>query len=207
MSAEGLRLASGEIIEAIDRWLEAFHTPLLVAIDGRAGTGKSTIAELVATSFGAAILHSDMFFAAQVTNAEWDAMSGAERARDCIDWVRLRRDAVLPLLDGNMAEFQGFDFAARRTDGSFPFSETSSRIGSRPIILMEGAYAARPELADLVGLSVLVEAPEAVRRERLTARESETFLLEWHRRWDPAERHYFGKVRPPASFDLVVQNN
>lgn len=206
MSAEGLRAATGEIIEAIDRWLEAFHTPLLVAIDGRSGTGKSTIAELVATSFGAAILHTDMFFAAHVTNAEWDAMSGAERARDCIDWVRLRREAILPLLDGNMAEFQEFDFSARRADGSFALSESLSRIGSRPIVLMEGAYAARPELADLVGLSVLVEAPEAVRRERLAAREDEAFLSEWHRRWDPAERHYFGRVRKPESFDLVVQN-
>jgi hypothetical protein len=30
-------------------------------------------------------------------------------------------------------------------------------------------------------------------------------MRRWHSRWDAAEDHYFGSVRPPATFDLVVE--
>ncbi len=188
MPSPTLEIAVAEIVEAIDRWLEAFHTPLLVAIDGRSGTGKSLISARVAESFGAALVHSDDFFSATVTAVEWDARTAIERARDCLDWRRLRSEALLPLLDGNAAEWDQI------------------RVEPRPIILMEGVYASRPELADLAGLTILVQAPDVVIRERLAAREEAATLSEWQRRWMPAERHFFQQIRPPASFDLVVQN-
>jgi len=73
-----------------------------------------------------------------------------------------------------------------------------------PVIVLEGAYSARPELADLIDLTVLVDAPLQLRLARLAAREAPSFLEAWHRRWDDAEAHYFTHVRPPSSFDLVV---
>ena len=72
------------------------------------------------------------------------------------------------------------------------------------IILLEGAYSARPELADLITLSVLVDVPVSVRHERLSKRENNDFLASWHARWDAAEAYYFTQVRPKSSFDLVV---
>lgn len=76
----------------------------------------------------------------------------------------------------------------------------------RPVILLEGAYAARPELSDLVALAVLVEAPGSIRRIRLAGREDADFLERWHERWQAAEDHYFAAIRAPSSFDLVVEN-
>ena len=72
------------------------------------------------------------------------------------------------------------------------------------IIVLKGAYSARPELADLISLSVLVDAPPSVRQARLARREDASFLEAWHVRWDAAEAYYSTHVRPPASFDLVV---
>jgi len=73
----------------------------LVAIDGRSGTGKSTIAAALAVALQASVVPSDDFFAAHITDAEWDARDAATRARDAIDWRRLRREAVEPLLAGH----------------------------------------------------------------------------------------------------------
>jgi uridine kinase len=74
----------------------------------------------------------------------------------------------------------------------------------RAIIILDGAYSARPELRDLIDLAVLVEAPETIRHERLAAREESGFLARWHARWDSAEEHYFTVVRPPEAFDLTL---
>jgi len=54
---------------------------------------------------------------------------------------------------------------------------------------------------------VRVEAAASTREGRLGAREEAHFLGQWHARWDPAEAHYFGHVRPPSAFDIVLQTD
>jgi uridine kinase len=73
-----------------------------------------------------------------------------------------------------------------------------------PIVLLDGAYSARPELSDVLDLSILVTLPDSVRRMRLLQREGEDFMSEWHAIWDEAEDFYFGTIRPPEPFDLVI---
>jgi len=179
--------------------------PVLVALDGPSGSGKSTLAQAVAALLEATIVPCDDFFAADLTGAEWEARAVEERARDAIDWRRLRREALEPLLAGRAARWRGFDFASgARPDGGWGLAEQWAERQPASVILLEGAYSSRPELGDLIGLSVLVDAPPRVRAARLVAREPAAFLQEWHARWDGAEAHYFTHVRPRSSFDLVV---
>ena len=72
------------------------------------------------------------------------------------------------------------------------------------MVILDGAYSARPELADLFDLRVLLDAPAGLRRERLIEREGEDYREEWNARWDEAEQWYFDRVAPPESFDLVI---
>jgi len=72
------------------------------------------------------------------------------------------------------------------------------------VIILDGAYSARAELADLVDLSVLIDVPAVIRERRLAAREEPAFLAAWHARWDIAEAFYFTHLRPATSFDLIV---
>ena len=53
--------------------------PILVAIDGGSGAGKSTFARRVGDELGAAVIDGDDFYAGG-TAEEWDAMSAAEKA-------------------------------------------------------------------------------------------------------------------------------
>lgn len=179
--------------------------PIVVAIDGPSGAGKSTIAAALAQVLPATVVPSDDFFAAEITAAGWEARSAEERARDAIDWRRLRRLAIGPLRAGRAAIWHPFDFeAGERPDGSYTMAATTVRREPAQLILVEGAYCSRPELADLVDLTVLVDTPADVRRTRLAAREESEFLAAWHRRWDAAEAHYFTTVRPPSTFDFVL---
>ena len=59
----------------------------------------------------------------------------------------------------------------------------------------------------MVDLTVLVDAPDLVRRGRLAAREEPAFLEAWRQRWDVAEAHYFHHVRPPDSFDIIIETD
>jgi uridine kinase len=196
------------ILARIEQLRRAREGPTVVALDGPSGAGKSTVANALAGAAPAdtTIVPSDDFFAAELTAADWDARSAGERARDAIDWRRLRRTALEPLRAGRPAIWHPFDFAAgEQANGSYLMSTATVRREPASVIVLEGAYASRPELADLLDLSVLVDAPAAVRQQRLAARESAEFLAAWHRRWDAAEAYYFAEVRPAASFDVVVE--
>ena len=153
----------------------------------------------------AVVLPIDDFFNAHITDAEWDVRDAAARARDALDWRRLRIEALEPLRDGQVARWHAFDFAAgRRSDGSYAFHAAPSTCIPASIVLVDGAYSARPELRDLCDVRVLIELAAPVRESRLRSRESAEFLQAWHARWDAAEERYFTVTSPPSCFDLVV---
>jgi para-aminobenzoate synthetase len=196
------------IIETVRRITRERSSPILVAIDGRSGSGKSTMARALAQEIPAAVVPGDDFFAAGIPARAWAARSAPERARDCVDWRRLRREALEPLLQGHDAAWYPFDFAAgMRPDGTYAISTERVRLEPAPVVLLDGAYSTRPELADLIDLSILITTPAATRLRRLEAREDPQFLAAWHDRWDAAEDYYFTHVRPPTAFDIVVDTH
>ncbi|MGH8914008.1 MAG: uridine kinase family protein [Acidimicrobiia bacterium] len=172
--------------------------PLLVAIDGRTAAGKSTLAAKVAAQVGAVVIDGDDFYAGG-TAAEWDAMSAAEKVDHCIDWRR-QRPVLEALSRGERAAWFEYDWDA--DDGRL--AEKATICEPAPIIILEGAYSARPEMADMFDLRVLVDAPADLRRERLIRREGKDYQEDWNARWDEAEQWYFAEVMPPEEFDLVL---
>jgi uridine kinase len=201
-----LKPAADEILAQIRQLLARRSPPILVAFDGGSGAGKSTLAEWVAQALDAVLVQSDDFYAAHIADAEWEAFSPAARAAAAIDWRRLRSEALEPLLAGKPARWHAFDFeTGPRPDGTYAMRTDFVVREPRPVIVLDGAYSTRPELADLIDLAVLVDVPVALRHQRLAAREEPAFLAAWHKRWDAAEDYYFSQVRPPAVFDLVVK--
>ena len=69
--------------------------------------------------------------------------------------------------------------------------------------MLDGAYTARPELADVVDLPVLLELDHALRRVRVSQREGDEFADGWYAVWDAAEEPYFTTIRPRESFAIV----
>ena len=173
--------------------------PILVALDGRSAAGKSILAGEVAPLVGAVVIDGDDFYSGG-TAATWDAMSAAEKANHCVDWRR-QRPVLEKLASGVAATWHPYDWEA--DDGSPALTPVVCE--PAPVIILDGVYSARPELADLFDLRVLLDAPATLRRAQLIQREGEGYREEWNARWDEAEQWYFGKVMPPESFDLVIE--
>jgi uridine kinase len=171
----------------------------VVALDGRSGTGKSTVAASLGRALGAAVVNCDDFYAGG-TDADWAARTPAERADEAIDWRRVRAEVVEPLRAGRTATWVPYDW----DEGQGP-SPQAITMPAAPIVVLDGAYTARPELGDIVDLTVLLELDDdALRRERVRAREGDEFTDSWYAVWDAAEDHYFTKVRPRESFAVVL---
>lgn len=168
--------------------------PFVVALDGRSGVGKSTLASALAERLDACVIAGDDFYAGGV---ELRTDPPASRAAACIDWTRQR--AVLEALAaGRRARWRAFDWAS--FDGRL--CDAVSMAEPAPVVILEGAYAARPELADLLDLRVVVSVPDEVRLARLTAREGS--IGRWEEQWHEAEAFYFATVMPTGRFDIVA---
>jgi uridine kinase len=72
-------------------------------------------------------------------------------------------------------------------------------VGAADVVIVDGVYSARPELADVVDLRIILEVPSDVRSRRLADRSDPEDLAHF---WDRAEQHYFTDICPPDSFDL-----
>ena len=194
-----LAVREEDLVAEIRRRLAGRRSPLVVALDGRSGAGKSVLAARLAVRLDAVVIPGDDFYAGG-SDAAWARLAPADRSDGCIDWRRLRAEALAPLRAGRPAAWHPFDFAA----GTGLAAQREVR-DPAPVVVLDGVYSARPELRDQVDLAVLVVlADDRLRRRRLVAREGEVFMAAWHALWDAAEDHYFTRVCPPESFDLIV---
>ena len=75
------------------------------------------------------------------------------------------------------------------------------------VVVLEGAYSCRPELAERLDLTVLLHVESGVRLDRLLERDGQPYRDDWLARWTEAEDYYFSVVRPPESFDLVLSSS
>jgi uridine kinase len=201
--------ACSKILVTINYILQQNQTPILVVLDGGSGAGKSTLACMLEQKLDSVVVPSDDFFAANISDWEWDVLSIPNRAREVLDWQRLRTDALEPLLASKTARWHPFDFAAGlRSDGTYAMSKHFIEKQAAPVIILEGAYSSSPEIADLINLTVLIDVPILERHQRLDKREGDKqFLQRWHTIWDAVEGYYFSEVMPKSAFDLVVSGS
>lgn len=179
----------------------AVDHPVIIAIDGPSCSGKSILATAVSLRSGGSVLEGDDFYRSslpRLTVSQREAMSDAAVVNAVIDWGRLRDEALLPLRGKRAATFQPYDWDA--DDGRLAPPKT---VPEADRIIVEGVYTARPELADLVDIAVYLGVDPQTRARRYAERENDP---EWARFWERGEAYYFSAIRPPASFDLQLDD-
>jgi len=158
----------------------------LVAIDGLAGAGKSSLARLIADQLGGApIVPMDDFLA-------WD---------DITTFVpRLEEQVVAPLLRGESIRYQQRDWThdwAGRSLGPWrevPFS---------PIVIFEGVSAARREISAHLSYAIWVETPSDVCLRRGIERDGEGARALWEA-FARGFQRFFTDDKTRERADLVV---
>lgn len=170
----------------------------VVAIDGHSAGGKSTFAARLAERVPAAIVAGDDFYRV-MDEGERAALSPSQGAARYYDWERIRDEALVPLRGRQVAVFHPYDWDAN------DLADAVVTIAPKALVIVEGLFVSRPELAQFVDVAVLVTANERTRARRQANRADAS--SEWLARWDAAERWYFERVRQPSSFDVVTSGS
>ena len=174
---------------------------IMVAIDGRGGMGKSTVAEkLAATAGPAEILGLDAFFRPVAEHPPFDLHAIDHlRAADLAATLRALRA-------GHAASYRPYDW---ETGG------LGAPVAIRPgFVIVEGLYALRRELGVAYDFAIWVEGELSQRMERIFRRSgggmtreaarADPFARLWRDDFAPREQAYIERERPWARADLVI---
>lgn len=197
------------ILTEIARIRRQLRRPVVVALDGGSGAGKSTIAQRLMRLTDVALVRLDDFYQTVIPESALRHKTVEQRLSAVFDWSRIRSEALEPLRARRPGRWHGFDFVRGLGEaGTYSLKEEVTEVAPAATVLVEGAYSASAPLRDLIDLAVLVRVPSQVRHLRTATRGDDAgFLTQWHQVWDEVESYYFEEVCPPESFDLVIVNN
>ncbi len=181
------------LTQTIASLLEAHpERPVLIALDGRCGSGKTTLAVQLAEQFpGSAVFHTDDYYlppAQRIPN--W-----AETPCANMDLTRLWEEVLVPAQAG--AAVRSRAYSCR--EGAYLPEQC---VPPAPLYILEGSYSHHPILAGFYDLKVFVTCSKKEQARRLQAREGERYE-NFVRRWIPLEEAYFAQCRIEALADRL----
>jgi uridine kinase len=182
--------------------------PLLLAVDGPDGAGKTVFAAALveAAPDRSAIAASvdDFHFPRAHRHAE--GRTGQTVWDRSFDYRAVRRELVDPWRRGPGSSYRRrwHDLA---TDAYV--DEPREQVPSGGVLVFEGVFGQRPELASAWDLVVYVDAPVSVRMARMALRDGVPRDPDdpAQKRYLDAQRIYHERCRPLESADVVVDNS
>jgi hypothetical protein len=167
---------AGEVLAQLGR-------PRVLAVDGRSGGGKTTIARRLAASVpGATVLHTD--------DVAW--------YHAFFDWADLMRDGILaPLRRRRSVAYRPPAWAERGREGAITVP------AGCPLVIVEGVGIGRRELSEYVDALLWVQTDEDEARRRGLARDGADEATFWAE-WQAAEDPFQAEQRPWERAGLIV---
>lgn len=157
-------------------------TTTVIAVDGPAGSGKTTLAAQLAPRMAAQVVHMDDLYEG------WDGLAASGDL--------LREEILLPLQQGRPGGYRRYDWYQERR------AETH-HVHSGGVVVVEGVGSVRRQTREFYTTIVWVHAPDRLRLQRSLDRdgpEAEAPL----RRWMVQEREIFTATGTAALADVHV---
>lgn len=169
-------------------FIDHIKKPVIISIEGKCASGKSTLAKIIKEKYNAEIIHMDDFFLPieRKTEARLNEVGGNidyELVRDTLNNIRNNNISRYKVFDCSKQEYYYKDFI--KSD----------------IIILEGVYSYHKYFRDLVDKLIYIDTDYNIRIERLKGRPNfDRFINEWI----PLEDTYFDLENILYLSDIIV---
>ena len=152
---------------------------VIVAIDGKCTSGKTTLASKLAESYDCNVFHMDDFFLRpeQRTPERFAEVGGN------VDYERFHEEVLLPLKSGKAFSYRPFDCS------TFTLSDHVI-VTPKRLNIIEGTYSHHPYFGNPYDLKILLTIDEETQRRRILDR-PEFLHKRFFEEWIPMENRYF----------------
>ncbi len=173
------------------------QSTLLIGIDGCGGAGKTTFANRLKEEYSSVtVVHMDDFYfpSTHIVEAEPAIKPiGAD-----FDWERVLSNILVPVSQNREGVYQRYDW---ETDSLAEWR----KIPVGGIVIIEGVYSTRKELANFYELTIWVDCPREIRLLRGMERDGEEAKELWENNWMIAEDIYVETHKPIERADIIVK--
>lgn len=169
------------ILEKIDTLLTE-QDRILIAIDGKCTSGKTTLATKLAEIYDCNVFHMDDFFLRpeQRTPERFAEIGGN------VDYERFQEEVLLPLKTGQPFSYRPFDCK------SFTLADPIN-VTPKKLNIIEGTYSQHPYFGEAYDLKILLDVDEETQRQRILKRPAHLHK-QFFEEWIPMENRYLDTI-------------
>lgn len=166
----------------------------VVAVDGCCGSGKTSMAALIAELVPCNVLHMDDYYQPMAARTgDWEQIPGGH-----MDLLRFRQEVLEPIRRGEPITCRAFDCSRQSL-------QPPVTLPHRALTIVEGSYSLLPALREHYALSIFLHCSREEQLRRLRRREGEK-LQGYLDRWIPLEERYYAACGLPEQAMLCVEN-
>lgn len=184
-----------EIINQIDEIILK-KKDIIIAIDGKCGSGKSTFSSFLQQYYQASLFKMDDFFLQLYQRTpERLKLPGGN-----VDYERFKRTVIDPLLNKQDVDYQRFDCSKMLLEDHIEV------IPYHHINIIEGTYSLHPYFEHYYDISIVFNISDLLQEKRILKREGQRKLEMFKNKWIPLENQYFETFSIFQNADFVLQN-
>ncbi|MCR4743751.1 MAG: uridine kinase [Lachnospiraceae bacterium] len=168
---------------------------LILAIDGRCASGKTTLADFLQKKLKCCVFHMDDFFLRPEQRTE----ERLEEAGGNVDHERFYEEILKPLREGSeLIKYRKFSCKEMKL-----MPETVIR--PEEINIVEGSYSCHPELFNVYDFRIALTISEELQKERIIKRNGPERYEIFKNKWIPLEEKYFRNLNIMERVDLMAE--
>lgn len=181
-----------QALDIITEYAENSDRNIIIAIDGRCASGKTTFSEYLKKHLDCNVIHLDDFFLQphQRTQERLDKPGGN------VDIERFKEEVMGGIFSGKDYSFRPFDCKVMSL--SKPVSVKAKRL-----TLIEGSYSQHPEIAEYYDLKFFITTTPEKQKERIIQRNKEKADM-FFSKWIPLEEKYFEAFSIEQACDFII---
>lgn len=178
-------------VDAIQRLIDQ-QGDVLVAIDGRCASGKTTLGFYLQSVFRCNLFHMDDFF---LRNEQRTSNRISEIGGN-VDYERFKEEVLQPLIEKRTVNYRVFSCQTRTivSEEEMPYC---------PVNIIEGSYSQHPYFQDPYQLHVFLTIDQESQLKNIKERNGVEKLEDFKKLWIPKEEAYFKKF-PVEKNSLVI---
>lgn len=173
--------------------LSHLKTPVIIGMDGKSASGKTTAGNLLAEILEAEVIHTDDFFLPM-------NMRTQERLSEPggnIHYERLKEEVIDVIKKGQKTVYRIFDCH------DMDYTRTVEILPNK-IYIIEGAYSLHPYFGPIYDLKVFFNISTENQKTQILLRNGREKLSDFEKRWIPMENRYFEYHDTMQNCDMVI---
>ncbi|SHO45387.1 ECF transporter S component [Anaerocolumna xylanovorans] len=171
------------VLTEVNNLLKSNKDNLMIAIDGKCASGKTTLAYYLQSVYDCNLFHMDDFFLREEQKTE----SRINEIGGNVDYERFKTEVINKLLKKQDVEYTKYSCDNKSIEKSVAIMK------HKHLNIIEGSYSQHPYFGNIYDLKIFMDIDDNSQIDNIRKRNGEEKLKRFISEWIPKENAYFNK--------------